>query len=234
MIYKKLFSVLLEPIEDREEIQKEDSFAVSSYINKYFSGFDVLKYKSIGAIVMNCNPFTNGHRYLIEEAIKQVDFLIIFVVEENKSIFTFAERMAMVCSGVADLKNIKVVPSGEYILSDSTFPEYFLKTEDEDIVENTKNDIIIFAEYIASRLNISYRFVGEEPEDIVTNIYNSTMKKVLPTYGIRVIEIPRKKSVCGEAISASRVRRCLEENNSRVLKQLVPDSTMKILHFLNS
>ena len=40
-----------------------------------------------GAVVMNCNPLTLGHRYLIEQALKQCDYLMIFVVQEDKSFF---------------------------------------------------------------------------------------------------------------------------------------------------
>ena len=35
---------------------------------------------TVGAIVMNCNPFTMGHRYLIETAASQVDRLYVFVL----------------------------------------------------------------------------------------------------------------------------------------------------------
>lgn len=34
--------------------------------------------KKIGAIVMNANPFTLGHRYLIEQAVSQCDYVHIF------------------------------------------------------------------------------------------------------------------------------------------------------------
>ena len=34
----------------------------------------------IGAAVMNCDPFTLGHRYLIETATKQCDHLYVFVL----------------------------------------------------------------------------------------------------------------------------------------------------------
>lgn len=231
-IYEKLFPVLCQPVKSRHSIVNETDVIKQMYIDRYFSSFDASKYGNIGSIVMNCNPFTLGHRYLIEYAAKQVSFLIIFVVEEDVSLFTFEERFAMVCNGTADLKNVKVVPSGDFILSKRSFPEYFIKETDEDIVKNTENDITLFAEKIAPVLGITHRFLGEEPEDPVTNIYNQAMKRILPAYGIQVIEIPRKKDK-QTVISASLVRKCLEENDLSQLDTLVPESTKKALFLIN-
>ena len=36
---------------------------------------------------MNCNPFTLGHKYIVEKAARENDNVIIFVVEEDKSSF---------------------------------------------------------------------------------------------------------------------------------------------------
>lgn len=214
------------------EIGQNRDFVKTIYIDRYFADFNPRLYKNIGSIVMNCNPFTYGHRYLIEQASETVDFLIIFVVEEDESTFSFDERFAMVCSGTGDLKNVMVVPSGPFILSKTTFPEYFVKAADEDMVKNVENDITCFAERIAPHLNISYRFVGEEPEDMVTNEYNLAMKRILPENGIRLVEIPRKERH-GKYISASSVRRCLEAHDMDGLDGLVPESTKRILFMRN-
>ncbi len=206
----------------QDEIKPDSYFIKKLYIDRYFSDFEVSKYQETGAIVMNCNPFTNGHRYLIEKALEIVDFLIIFVVEEDRSFFHFDERFSMVCSCVEEFENVMVVPSGPFILSQVTFPEYFIKIHDEDIAQNAENDIMVFAKYIAPYLNIKYRFVGEEPMDIVTREYNIAMKKILPLYGIRLIEIPRKK-IQGEYISATYVRNCLVKGKTEVLANWLPE-----------
>lgn len=228
-IFEKLQPILTKTVTDRRPLESFDS---ELYISAFFSDFDPSAYSVIGSIVMNCNPFTLGHRWLIEEARRQVDFLIIFVVEEDRSVFTFEERFMMVHNGISDLDNVKVVPSGDNILSQRTFPEYFVKMEDEQLVENVERDITIFAEQIAPKLSISRRFVGEEPEDRVTNSYNTAMKKILPAHGIDVVEIPRKEAG-GKIISASLVRRCLETNDQETLAKLVPQSTMRILYSTN-
>lgn len=120
------------------DMVNQDQSVFDIFFNCYFNDFNPDSYGRIGSIVMNCNPFTNGHRYLIEEALKYVDLLIIFVVEEDKSVFTFDERLGFVNAGVSDLLNVMVVPSGQFILSQNTFPEYFIKVEDEDIIQNVE------------------------------------------------------------------------------------------------
>ena len=217
-----------EKIQYRKPVLYEEDYIGLDYIRVWFRDFKPEEFGSIGSIVMNCNPFTLGHRYLIEEALKQVEYLIIFVVEEDKSVFTFEERYAMVEDGVKDLNNVMVVPSGDYILSQTTFPEYFKKTEDEDIQENVENDITIFAQRIAPRLHITHRFVGEEKDDPITNRYNDAMKEILPQHGVQLIEIPRKE-IEGNRVRATNVRKCLENGDYKGLKKLVPESTLNIL-----
>ncbi len=209
-------------------IENDNDFIKRLYLNRYFQNFQPSMHGKIGAIVMNCNPFTCGHRYLIEQALHIIDFLIIFVVEEDKSVFSFTERFAFVYEGTKDLNNIMVVPSGPFILTQMSFPEYFIKETSEDIKKHTEQDIRTFAEKIAPPLGIKYRFIGEETNDEVTNQYNLAMKKILPEYGIQPIEIPRKE-IGGEQISASLVRKCIEENKTETLEMLVPESTLKIL-----
>lgn len=228
-IYDRVEPVLGKKVQNQGQmVVKDDNYIKFIYLNRYFINYDASKYEKIGAIVMNCNPFTYGHRHLIETALKIVDFLIIFVVEEDLSLFSFTERFTMVRQGVLDLQNVMVVPSGPFILSQYSFPEYFIKETSKDIEEHTEQDIITFAAMIAPQLGIKYRFVGEEPEDEVTNQYNLAMKKIFPRYGIKLIEIPRK-TVNGKYISASAVRRYMSENNRNKFVRLIPKTTRKIL-----
>ena len=182
----------------------------------------------IGAIVMNCNPFTKGHRYLIEEALKRCSQLVVFIVQEDRSIFSFQDRIRLVKEGVKDLRNVTVVPSGRFIISSLTFREYFNKSECQEQVVDTSEDVSIFAREIAPCLNISVRFVGEEPIDRITRQYNDTMKAILPQYGIEVVEVPRKK-IDSEIISASKVRELLEERQWKKIEQMVPKTTLNYL-----
>lgn len=182
-----------------------------------------------GSIVMNCNPFTYGHRYLVKTAAKQVDRLYIFVVEEDKSFFKFKDRYEMVVSGTTDLDNVVVVPSGKFIISAYTFPEYFMKDYVKEKNFDVSMDVETFCKYIAPPLRIKKRFAGEEPFDPVTKNYNENMAKILPEYGMEFVEIPRLALDEQRVINATRVRELLKSKDYKELKEYVPESTYSIL-----
>lgn len=185
-------------------------------------------YNNVGSIVVNCNPFTNGHLYLIETAAKQCNLLNLFVVSEDKSIFPTNVRIKLVKDGVQHLQNVVVHPTSDYLISSATFPTYFIKDKylADDI--NCQLDLTIFCDYFAKILNITKRFVGTEPYDKVTASYNIQMHKVLGERGIEVIEIPRYEEN-GAAISASKVRKLMAEENYDEIRQIVPKTTYDFL-----
>ncbi|MBE6671825.1 MAG: [citrate (pro-3S)-lyase] ligase [Ruminococcaceae bacterium] len=183
-----------------------------------------------GAVVMNCNPFTNGHRYLVEYASKHCDNLYIFVLSEDKSIFPADVRFSLVEKGVSDLGNVTVLHAGNYIISNATFPSYFLKEYSEVTKAHTQIDVRIFERYIAPALNIRKRFVGEEIFDKVTREYNASLEKILPEFNMdRLFIIPRKADEEGDIISASRVRKLLAEGDFEKIRMEVPDVTYDFL-----
>ena len=183
---------------------------------------------TVGAIVANCNPFTLGHRYLVEQAAAQVDTLHLFVLSEDKSFFPAKDRMMLVQQGVADLKNVLVHPTGDYLISAATFPTYFIKDKDRIPQIRCQLDLEVFANHFAPALGITRRFVGTEPLCAVTDAYNRQMLEILPQKGIEVTLIPRKEQD-GAPISASRVRALLEEQNWAALETLVPPTTLDYL-----
>ncbi|MBE8950827.1 MAG: hypothetical protein SR3Q1_09565 [Quinella sp. 3Q1] len=202
-----------------------------SFVNEELEAYKKqLKAKrpKLGALVMNCNPFTLGHRYLVEYAATKVDKLYIFVVEEDKSEFPFADRIELVRQGVKDFSNVEVLPSGKFIISQTTFSGYFSKAELQDVTVDSSEDVEIFGKEIAPTLGITVRFAGEEPKDNVTRQYNETMKKILPRYGVEFCEIPRKE-MGGEPISASSVREALKVGDFDKIKNLVPTTTLLYL-----
>ncbi len=184
----------------------------------------------IGAVVVNCNPFTKGHQYLMETAASQCDFLHIFVLSAEKSLFPAPLRLEMVKRGTAHLKNAAVHPTGDYLISAATFPDYFLKERAR--VDNVKCelDLAIFARCFAKPLNITRRYVGTEPLSPVTNRYNEAMKSYLPRQGVQVIEIPRREAQ-GAPISATRVRALLESGDlaNPLLLDLLPETTLELI-----
>jgi [citrate (pro-3S)-lyase] ligase len=179
----------------------------------------------VSAIVLNCNPLTRGHLYLIETAARASKTLHLFVVSEDKSEFPQADRYRLVKEGCAGLDTVLVHETGPYLVSQATFPDYFLKerlngrTQVEKI--NTALDLAVFAERFALPLGIQKRFVGTEPLDRLTAAYNSRMKEILPGYGIDVEEIPRLKE--GDTvISAGRVRELFHQGDMESIRKLVP------------
>lgn len=182
-----------------------------------------------GGIVMNCNPFTKGHRYLIEYAAQRVKRLYIFVVEEDHSFFKFADRFEMVVQGTKDLKNVVVVPSGKFIISSITFPEYFMKDYVKEKNFDVSMDVEVFCKYIAPPLGIKVRFAGEEPFDPVTLNYNNNMRRILPEFGMKFCEIPRLKITGNKVVNATEVRRLLKEKKFVEISEYVPDTTLEVL-----
>lgn len=202
---------------------------LTNYKNELIKFYDENIRPKVGAIVMNANPFTYGHRFLVETALKQCDYLIVFVVEEDKSEIPFKDRIALVKENTADLPNIFVMPSGEFIISAKTFSEYFAKESLQEQKIDTSKDVTLFAKEIAPALGISVRFAGKEPTDKITAQYNEDMAKILPQYGLGFVEIERNKTEEGDIISASDVRKLTKAKEFEKLKSLVPPATLEFL-----
>lgn len=183
---------------------------------------------SNGAVVVNCNPFTFGHRYLIEQAAGQVDHLYVFVVREDRSAFPFAVRYRLVCEGVRDLANVTVLDSGDYAVSGVTFPAYFLKDPDAAATVQMEIDLMLFGRHLAPFFHINRRFIGTEPYCRTTRLYGETMRRLLPDYGIETVQLERLPAG-GEAVSAWRVREALRREAGETLRRLVPKTTLDYL-----
>lgn len=184
--------------------------------------------QKIGAAVMNCNPFTLGHQYLVESASKQCDHLYIFVLSEDKSQFSAQARIELVKKGTAHLNNVTVLPTGPYLISSATFPTYFLKNRDQAQTVQCVLDIEIFTKYFVPRFGITHRFVGTEPLSAMTDLYNQALLEHLPQKGVEVQLIPRKETG-GEPISATKVRSLLGADQEALLRTLVPETTLEYL-----
>lgn len=198
-------------------------------INKFLGQFPASEHsQTIGCIVMNCNPFTLGHSYLIERACKDCEHLYVFVVSEDKSRFSFADRFEMVQRGIAHLPNVTALPTGPYLLSSKTFPTYFLENRENATHIQCLLDIEIFVKYYVPRFNITTRYVGAEPISPMTNQYNMALKKFLPKHNIVLKEIPRLE-LSGTPISASQVRSLINSTNPDAVKPLLPDTTYNFL-----
>lgn len=175
------------------------------------------------AVVMNANPFTLGHQFLVEQAASQFDTVHLFVLEEDASLVPFAVRWQLVQEGVAHLPNVICHKSGPYLISSATFPSYFLKDETTVIETHAKLDLALFGT-IAQTLGISARVVGEEPSSVVTGLYNQMMTQKLPELGIQCLVLPRCTQN-GQVVSASTVRSLIHQGCLEEIRPLVPQST---------
>lgn len=207
-----------------------------------------------GAIVMNANPFTKGHRYLVEQAASQVDNLYVIVVKEDRSRFPYVERKAMIEAGCAGLDNVVVCEGSDYAISAATFPTYFLKKLDDATDTQIALDLNLFVNHIAQPLGVTVRFAGSEPEDALTRRYNELMAEILPGTSVAVVrqdhqpdselvegsavrqarrpidfvEIPRLEQN-GNPISATSLRRALDKGNLKEAMEYIPKSTVPYL-----
>ena len=184
-------------------------------------------------LVMNCNPFTLGHRFLVEEAARRANRVHLFVVREDCSEFSYEDRLHLVQQGVADIPGVTVHPGSEYSISRATFPSYFLK--DAADVENahTGIDVQIFRKYLAPALGITHRFVGTEPHSAITRRYNEDLAYWLATPDVAAppvtLEIIDRMAVDGEPVSASRVRQFWNAGDMERVRRLVPETTYMYL-----
>lgn len=181
-----------------------------------------------GSIVAHCNPFTLGHRFLIEQAAKRCEAVYVFILSEKGGPFSPELRLEMAQRGCADLKNVFVRPSGPYMVSAATFPDYFLKEKARAQSIHCELDVRLFGARIAPFLKINRRFVGDEPLCPVTRRYNEELARRLPDYGIELTQIHRLE-VEGACVSASRVRERMREGNFRAIQTLVPASSYEII-----
>ena len=186
----------------------------------------------IGALVMNCNPFTLGHLYLVERAARECDHVYVFVLSEDKSTFSAEDRSAMVRLGTEHLPNVTVLPTGPYLISSATFPTYFI-TDRESVTEiQCQLDIEIFARYFAPAFSVNVRYVGSEPLSPTTEKYNRALAEHLPRHNIELVQVERAEAD-GTPISASLVRELIKKGEHNKLSSLLPRTTIEYLYSHN-
>ena len=195
-------------------------------IADFLNTLPVAEGKTVGAAIMHCDPFTKGHRYLIETAAKECDRVYVFVLSEDRGSFCAKDRLELVKKGTADLANVTVLPTGPYLISAATFPTYFLKEQNKGAQVQCQLDIEIFTKYFVPKFGIQKRFVGTEPLCPVTAKYNEALAAALPQKGIELRQIPRLEQD-GCPVSASAVRASLQDKKK--LEQLVPQTTLDYL-----
>lgn len=205
-------------------------YTISKY-KEYISSLAKEHKPKAASIVVNCNPFTYGHQFLIEKASRENELVYLFVVETDKSVFPFSVRWDLIKKGISHLDNVVMIRTDDYLVSNVSFPKYFLKgTHSDEITANqARLDLTVFVNHIAPTLNIIKRYVGTENYCETTASYNNEMHVLLPNYGIEVIEVKRKTLGDDDFISASKVRKALSENDWDSIHNKVPKTTYEFL-----
>lgn len=177
-------------------------------------------------IVMNANPFTLGHQYLVQQAAENNDLVHLFVVSEDSSFFAFKDRYQLIKDGVSQWSNVILHETGPYLISSATFPSYFQPDDDSVIQSEAGTDAQIFGQ-IAEKLGITKRYVGTEPFSHVTQLYNQELRQVLEPM-VELVEVPRL-SLDDQAVSASKVRELLKADKLAEAEKLLPKATCDFL-----
>ncbi|MCM0599173.1 [citrate (pro-3S)-lyase] ligase [Periweissella fabalis] len=183
--------------------------------------------KKVAGIVMNANPFTKGHRYLVEQAAKDNEVVYLFVVNADVSLFSTTERLELVRQGTSDLTNVIVVNGQDYLVSFISFPAYFIKDNDAIIRYQTELDASIFKQQIAPALGITARYLGSEPLSHTTNIYNESLQRILsPDITVKIL---KRATWDTQIISASYVRQLIKVGDVSTLAAMVPATTLTFI-----
>jgi len=176
-------------------------------------------------VIINANPMTLGHMYLIETAAKKSEEVLVFVVSEDLSSFPFIDRFNIIKEATSQIKKVTVLPTLSYLVSKITFPKYFLKEDQLIQDEQTLVDVMIYKEYYQKIFNIHKRYLGEEPLSFNTNKYNHVLKDYLG----EKLEIIKRKNIGSKVVSASLVRNLIKANKIDKIKKYVPKATYDYL-----
>ena len=129
-----------------------------------------------GGLMVNGDPFSDGHRQQIESAARQVDHLYVLLSAEDHSALPFPVRWRLLVDGVRDIANVVALDLAHYRIGAASFPTYFLKPDDPVARIRTELDAALFATRVAPFFGIARYFTGAE----------SAAARVLQAHGIAV------------------------------------------------
>ena len=212
-------------VADKLVFLENESSGFSDYLSQLTKSEQ--HYQRVAGVVINANPFSLGHQYLVRKACEENDLVHLFIVSQDSSLFPFSVRERLVKEGTAQFDNIIYHETGSYMISSSTFPSYFLKDDELVIKTQASLDIQLFIK-IAQTLGINSRYVGEEPFSQVTGIYNEVMKTDLSKANIDCHIVPRL-AVKDNVVSASKIRQAIKDSDLEAVRPMVPQSTFNFL-----
>ena len=179
-----------------------------------------------GIVIIYACPFTLGHKHLIDEALKIVNHLFVFVITEFFHGYSMLDRFDMVKNALLNYSNITLIHTENYMVSKQYFPKYGNRSINVMSSDNLIYEEWLTEKYLYKYLDITYRFLGEEKEDYVTSVLNQVVKKSSAENNIKCIIIPRK-TINNCVISAKTFRAAINSGNIELARKLVPDTTLK-------
>ncbi|GHV45659.1 hypothetical protein FACS1894204_05380 [Synergistales bacterium] len=206
-------------------------------INKEFDDYRVLlaqeKEKNsgaatVGSIAINADPFTVGHRFIVEKAAGESDVLYVFVVEGEKPLLPWDERVELATNALGDLKNVTVLKSGRFVAPTLRAPGYFDENAAAEVAIDTCLDVRLFVKHIIPLLGVNARFVGTEPASPILTQYNRAMKAILTRNNVKFVECERFV-VNEKPVSATQVRDLIKAKKGAEIKELVPENVCAYL-----
>lgn len=222
--------------EKKLELYKFDYYNITnpnlcSFFQRYSElQHEMTKYNKIGGMLMHAAPYTNGHQYLVETALQEMDAVIVFVMADYFHSLSVLDRVEIVKKNLADYENVYVIPIEPFAISSSYFPAYMFRQNsmfaESDLLKYSGE---IVDKYIFSYFGIKYRYLGEEEPGSFTDNYNKLVQQEAAKQGITVKIIERKKANNREVISAGTARKAIKEKNYELLKGIVSNHT---IHYL--
>ena len=220
---------------DLQRIQLNDSYyLIQNDLDGYKKYLKESKFShkgKVGMIDINANPFTNGHAYLIDYALKHCDYLYVFVVEDNQNAFPFYDRFSLIKEYCQKYDNVRVLTGGAFIGSKYTVTAYFYREYNMKL--DPKEDIQNFKNILDPILNIDVRFMGEEKDSVVTNDLNNEYSTFMKSVNKELIIIPRLE-IERESVSASKIREALYRGDFEYIKKRVPKHVYEYLLQINT
>lgn len=223
--YLKLKMIRENQVDDLE-ITNPNIYSHLIRIKKYKNSIKIGE--KVGSITMYAAPFTVGHKYLVDEAIKKVDILIVFCVMDNFHTMYSLDRLEILRYNLKDYHNVIIIPTDSYFASKQYFPEYSSKICGSGLSQSVYFQEEMFAKYVVPFFNISCRFMGEETKDSVTNYYNEVVKEICKRYNISLYILPRYK-IEGEEVSGTDARFAVKNKDFESMRKLLPASTIKYI-----
>ena len=218
---KMLTKNALKALEEKQFHLTPSAFIHMKELKKYCN----ISCSKRGLVLIHACPFTKGHKYLVDTALKTVDHLFVFVVAEYFHGYSVFDRYDMVRKALESYNNVTVLQSEKYFVNKQLFPEYGQRTSPLNNTDDVERNEKLLASILCDKLGITHRFIGEEPNDQVTAKYNCIVKKYCEQYNIKCCVVPRM-TIDGIIVSAKTFRKMLSAGDIANARKFVPITTL--------